>query len=199
MIRHAIVPILVALALGGTAAAQSLWNPAFAAAPIFSDTTARSVGDILTIVVSEIQTVENTELTRLEKESNLSTMLTNFDILPNFLEPLPAVEGSSDRNFDSRARYDKDNTLRTTISVVVVDVMPNRNLLVEGIRKIIVDGETKTVRLTGQVRPYDIAADNTVESTRVANAAIAYEGMGHLSRTSNRGWFSHLLDIVWPF
>ena len=198
MMRTLTMIVLVA-ALGGAASAQSLWNPSAAAPALFTDTTARNVGDILTIIIDENQTVENQEESKLEKESSLSAMLTNFDILPNLLEPLPSAEGNSKKDFNGKGTYDKENKFKTTMSVVVIDRLPNGNLIVEGSRKIIMDEESKTVRLTGVVRSYDVSSRNTVMSSQVANAAIAYEGEGFLNRTTNRGWFSRLLDIVWPF
>ncbi len=181
------------------APAQSLWDPSYAVRPLFADNTARGVGDILTIVINNTAKVTNNERSQLEKESTLNAALTNFDILPNFLEPLPQVTSESTKTFDSRGIYNKDNQFETTVSVVVIDTFPNGNMLVEGTRSIVIDGETKIVKITGLVRAFDVTATNTVTSNQVANVRISYKGTGPLSRASNRGWFSRLLDIVWPF
>lgn len=193
--RYAFVIGMLAAALQ----AQSLWDATRHAAPMHADTTARHVGDIVTIIIDESQVVENDEETKLEKESSLSAILSNFQILPRMFDPLPEVEGNQSRSFDGKAEYGKDNKFKTRISVLVVDVMPNGNLIVEGTRRLVVDGETKVVRLTGTIRPYDVTRANTVMSQNVANAAISYEGTGFLTRTTNRGWFSRLLDVFWPF
>ncbi|HGY91751.1 MAG TPA: flagellar basal body L-ring protein FlgH [Planctomycetes bacterium] len=182
-----------------SAAGQSLWNPDRPMPSLFTDTIARNVGDILTVVIDENQIVKNNEISKLEKESSLDAVLENFDILPNLFEPLPAAKGSSTRKFDGKGTYDKDNSFRTTMSVVVIDRLPNGNLLIEGTRSIIMDGETKSIRLTGLVRSLDVTSGNTVLSSQIANASIAYEGEGFLNQATNRGWFSRLLDIVWPF
>ncbi len=179
--------------------AQSLWDPSYAVRPLFADNTARGVGDILTIVINDTAKVINNELSQIEKDSTLNAALTNFDILPNFLEPLPQVTSESTKTFDSRGIYNKDNQFETTVSVVVIDTFPNGNMLVEGTRSIVIDGETKIVKITGLVRAFDVTATNTVTSNQVANVRISYKGTGPLSRASNRGWFSRLLDIVWPF
>lgn len=197
MTRILTVFTLLAAACSG----QSLWNAGAYVLPIFADTTARGVGDILTVVIQEDYQVENQEDTEFENSSSLSALLSNFDIAPDIFDDslLPRIEGSQARSFDGQAKYDKDNSFKTTMSVIVLDVMPNGNLFIEGKRTLIVDGETKTIRLTGFVRPYDVKSNNTVPSTFVADAAIAYEGVGSLTRTTNRGWFSHLIDILWPF
>lgn len=192
---------LVSLIFVGSCSAQSLWNPTRKYTPVYADTTARGVGDILTVLIEEDYRVENDESTEFTKESTLSALISNFDIAPDIFDdrPFPRIDGETSREFSGEATYDKDNSFRTTMSVVVLDVMPNGNLLVEGKRTLIVDGERKTIRLTGLVRRFDVAANNTVSSRFVANASIAYEGVGQLTRSTNRGWFSHLLDILWPF
>ncbi|MEZ6195517.1 MAG: flagellar basal body L-ring protein FlgH [Planctomycetota bacterium] len=189
---------IVAL-LAGTAGAQSLWNPDRPAPSMFSDTTARGIGDILTIVIDERQTVANDESTSFSKDSSLDAALTNFDVFPRFFEPLPSASGSASKSFDGSAQVDKTGRFETKISVVVIDVMPNGNMLVEGTRRIAVDGDRRIIRITGQVRPYDVTRSNTVKSEYVANASFAIEGTGPSSRAVNRGWFSRFLDVIWPF
>jgi flagellar L-ring protein precursor FlgH len=186
-------------ALALSAGAQSLWNPDRPSPSLFADTTARSVGDVLTIVISEKQVVKNKEDTELGKTSTLDAALTNFDVLPDAFEPLPAVAGSSDRQFDAEAKYDKENQFETRLSVIVIDVQPNGNLVVEGRRRVIMDKESKCMRVTGIVRPYDVTNANSVYSWQVANASVAYEGNGPLTRTTNRGFLGELLDLIWPF
>jgi flagellar L-ring protein FlgH len=181
------------------APAQSLWNPDRPSPPLCADTTARAVGDVLTIVISEKQTVKNKEDTELSKSTSLDAALTNFDILPNAFNPLPAVAGSSDKQFDGEAKYDKQGSFETRLSVLVIDVQPNGNLVVEGRRRIVVDREVKCIRVTGIVRPYDVTTANAIFSWQVANASVAYEGNGTLTRTTNRGFLGELLDFIWPF
>ena len=193
--------LLATLIVVGSCSAQSLWNPTRKYLPVFADTTARGVGDILTVLIDEDYRVENDETTDFTKESTLSALISNFDIAPDIFDdrPFPRIDGSASREFSGAATYDKDNSFQTTMSVVVLDVMPNGNLFIEGKRTLIVDGERKTIRLTGLVRRFDVASNNTISSRLVADAAIAYEGVGSLTRSTNRGWFSHLLDILWPF
>lgn len=178
---------------------QSLWNERHGVRTVFSDTTAHGIGDILTVVIDESNQVENDEESKLENQGSLSALISNFDIIPNFFNTLPRVEGQQSREFEGSAEYDKDNRFRTRLSVLVVDVLPNGNLLIEGTRRLFVDGETKIIKITGMVRRYDVTRDNTVRSESVADAAISYEGEGFMTRSTNRGWFSRMLDVVWPF
>jgi flagellar L-ring protein FlgH len=196
MTQRTLIAFLIAATLGFS---QSLWNSDRPSPSLFSDTTARCAGDVLTIVISEKQLVKNKEDTTLNKETSLDAALTNFDIFPNAFNPLPAVAGHTDRKFDGEAKYDKEGNFETRLSVIVIDVQPNGNLVVEGRRRIVIDRETKCIRVTGIVRPYDVTTSNAVYSWQVANASVAYEGAGPLTRTTNRGFLGELLDLVWPF
>lgn len=198
VIHFALTAVTFAV-LTATSGAQSLWDARLRATPLAADTSARQVGDILTIVIDESHKVDNKEKSKLENESSLDAVLENFDVFPNMFEPLPQAKGSQSRTFDGKGEYSKDNRFQSRIAVVVIDVLPRGNLLVEGTRRLIMDGETKTVRITGLVRAYDVTRANTVRSDQVANASIAYEGTGMLTRATNKGWFSRLLDLVWPF
>ncbi len=195
------ITLAVALlgALPGALPAQSLWNPQHPQPSLFADATARNIGDILTVVISEQQRIKNQEKSTFDKESTLDAALQEFNLLPNAFNPLPAIKGKSTREFEGDAKYDKTGSFETRIAVVVIDVLPNGNMLIEGRRRVIIDKETKTMRLTGLVRPFDISGSNTVLSSQVANASIAYEGDGPLTSATNRGWLSSLLDVVWPF
>jgi flagellar L-ring protein FlgH len=190
---------LVALLLVVASNGQSLWNPERPIPAVTSDLTARGVGDLLTIVVVEQQSVKNKEQTELTREATLDAKLSNFDVLPKAFNTLPGASGAAEREFKGDAKYDKEGSFSTTLTVAVIDVQPNGNLVVEGRRTIIIDGETKTMRITGTVRRYDVSSQNSVRSTQVANASIAYEGEGTLTNATNRGWLGDLLDFIWPF
>lgn len=180
-------------------AAQSLWSPDKGRPLLIGDLVARHVGDPITINVTEVHTLRNLEWSDFRKEAELDAQLTNFNILPDAFNTLPGVTGETERIFRGQARYDKDGRLQARISALVIDVMPNGNLLIEGRRTVVMDRETKTIRVTGIVRPFDIGLDNVVLSSRIANASIAFEGVGMVSRNVNRGWLGDLLDYVWPF
>ncbi len=183
---------LIALYCASSVFGQSLWDPRLAGPPLTADNRGGYVGDIVTIKVEEMQSVANQEDTKLEKQSSLDALISNFNLLPNFFGTLPQVTASAQKDFEGKAQYDKDGSFSTTISVIVIDTLPNGNLLLEGKRKILIDGETKLMKITGMVRKFDIGFDNVVSSKFIANAAISYEGEGLLTRTSNRGWFSRL-------
>jgi flagellar L-ring protein precursor FlgH len=91
------------------------------------------------------------------------------------------------------------NTLNSTAAVVVTDVLPNGNLVIEGRRVVTFSGETQYVALHGIVRPYDIAIDNTIQSANIANARVEFSSSGQLTDAQKQGWFSKLYEFLRPF
>ena len=85
------------------------------------------------------------------------------------------------------------------MTVTVIDVLPNGNLLIEGTRRRVVSGEERMLRVSGMVRPSDITVNNLVESQFIANFQVSYGGKGTDSRFTNQGWFSRIVNHVWPF
>ena len=85
------------------------------------------------------------------------------------------------------------------LSVIVVDVLPNGNLVIEGTRRREVSKEVRWMRVTGVVRPIDIEIPNTINSKSIANFNIVYEGGGVESRFTNQGWAGRITNKIWPF
>jgi flagellar L-ring protein precursor FlgH len=191
--------ISLLLALTSTAVAESIWKRAEMAGrarnPIEDDRATRE-GDLLQVIVREKHKLELDETLDRSRKGNLDVALTNFDLKPDtFTTPLPAVKGRSTRTFAGEAEYEKEGTFEARITVQVVDVLPNGNLVVAGRRSIVMDGEEKVLRLAGLVRPTDVTAANTVLSEQVADARISFKGHGTVSRPTEPG----PLDPIWHF
>ena len=197
---------LASLGLGEPAFAQrdgAIYDPDAGPYGLVANKTARRVGDLITVVISENQDVRNQESADLQKQTELNYQLTNFDIKQNAFSVLPAVEADSDDRFLGTANYEKRGTFTARLAAVVVDTLPNGNLVVNGRREIRIDNETKVIEFSGIVRRYDILPDNSVQSERVANAKVNYSGSGPLTVATNRrgigGWLHDALSWVWPF
>lgn len=184
----------------------SIYNPDRGPRGIIADKTAHSTGDILTVVIAESTDINNQDSQDLSRSSSLDFQLTNFDIRPETFGvsgPLPRVAGDTNSNYQGAASQQRSGSFMARIAVVVVDVLPNGNLIISGRREIRVDSETKLIEFTGIVRRYDVRPDNTVESELVANAEIVYRGTGPMTEHTNRRGLSRavhsLLLWVWPF
>ncbi len=165
--------------------------------------SATRVGDLVTIVIAENQNVKNEESSDLSKGTSLDYQLTNFDIAPKAFSPLPRVAATSDDQFRGTANYAKKGTFTARVTAIVVDVLPNGNMIVNGRREIRIDKETKLIEFSGIIRRWDITPDNSIASELVANAKVSYTGTGPLTNSTNRrgigAWIHDAIAWVWPF
>ena len=169
---------------------------------LFEDLTARRVGDVLTITLQErTNAKKNADLdankdTSLSLEAPMLFGMSPGTLLGQSLE----TEVSSAHEFKGEGKANQSNSLTGDISVTVVEVLPNGNLLVRGEKRLALNEGDEFVRLSGIVRPVDIDADNTVPSTKVADATIMYTGSGALADASKMGWLARLFNSPWfPF
>jgi flagellar L-ring protein precursor FlgH len=188
----------------GSASAQSLWKEG-AAKSMVADKRATHVGDILTIIVQENNTASKDQNTRTSKESALNAAIETFLYSPDASKLLthngkmPAIKLNSKQNFEGGGRISNAEKVTARIAVRVVDVLPNRNLVIEGTRQIAFSGETQDAVLRGVVRSEDIAANNTVFSYNVADATIRYISKGTVTDNQRKGWFTKIWEKVTPF
>ncbi|MGE4318871.1 MAG: flagellar basal body L-ring protein FlgH [Deferribacterales bacterium] len=187
----------------------SLWNETGAQGSLFLDYKGRHIGDILTVNIVESTTASNSNSTNTNKSaansSTLTSLLgmgTNLGV-SNFLgtgNPLSLDNDlSSSSSFTGSGTKSKADTITGTIAARVTQVLPSGNLVIEGHREIIVDNEKQTITLSGIVRQKDIDASNTVNSTSIADAKIAYSGSGMLTDANKPGWLLTLLNWIMPF
>ena len=196
--------ILLALLLPAIAQSQSLWNDSTSRS-IFSDKRSLTVGDILTIAISENTTANQNNETSTERKSSLAAAITAF-LYPAGATAaltkngsLPAMAYNSDHVHDGKGQITDSQTIVAQIAVRIIDVTPNGNLVVEGKRDTSFSNEHQTIVLRGMVRPDDVAGNNTVFSYNVADATIQIIGKGAVSDSQNKGWFNRIWDHINPF
>jgi len=183
------------------AAAGTIYNPA-GSFDLFMDLRARAVGDILTIMLVERTDASKESSTSTAKGSSVDTGLTTLAGRPITSGGLPLFnnELSSDTTFDGQADSSQSNRLDGSITVTVAERLPNGNLLVRGEKLITINQGEEFIRLEGVIRPVDIGPQNTVSSTKVADATITYSGRGNLAATNRPGWFARFFNSPWfPF
>jgi flagellar L-ring protein precursor FlgH len=191
------------------ASADSIWDRRESrSAFLFEDNRARRIGDLLTITIMENTSSNDNETRNLNKNTD-GRVQTNYTGNTTSTSPSGTVGVSGALNFDLRNRSNRtfngtstltsDRTFNDKMAVTVIDIMPNGNLVVEGYRTRVVQGEERQLRITGVVRPADIGLQNTVRSEFVANFKISYMGRGPQSSFVNQGYFSRLMNGLWPW
>ncbi|MGN2249280.1 flagellar basal body L-ring protein FlgH [Frateuria sp. GZRe14] len=168
---------------------------------LFSDARAHRVGDILTIVLVESTQASkkaSTSTSKKDKADVAAPTIMGKDLTING-NPL-SVGLDSERNFDGIGSSSQSNQLTGQITVTVAQRLSNGNLIVRGEKWLTINQGQELVRIAGIVRPQDIGQDNTVASTRVADARISYTGRGTLADANTRGWLSRFFNSKWmPF
>ncbi|MBC7977236.1 MAG: flagellar basal body L-ring protein FlgH, partial [Myxococcales bacterium] len=155
---------------------------------LYADRRARDIGDVLTVLVSEVASVTADAQTRVQKGESASAGLLQRD------GEIQLAEANFDRQFAGGGRIERSGTLLARLSVRIDSVDANGNFLVSGEQLIVINNENQRIRISGIVRPDDVAADNTVPSWRVAGTDIQLLGKGLLSRGASPGWLTRLLS-----
>jgi len=192
-------PLLAAPAFG-----DSLWRDD-ASRPLVADKRAVAVGDIVTIVVQENTTTTKDNNTKTTKQSGVDASVQTFLYAPaasgmlTHNGKMPALKYSAKNDFSGGGAINNSERIVARIAARVVDVLPNRNLVIEGSRETAFSGEQQTAILRGTVRFEDIAANNTVFSYNIADATIKFVSKGAISDTQRKGWFTKIWDKITPF
>lgn len=195
--------ILAALSIP-VAWADSLWKDDVAR-PLVADKRAVSVGDIVTIIVQENTTTAKDNNTKTSKQTGVDASVSSFFYPPSVSGLLtkkghmPALRYNAKSDFNGGGAINNSEKIFARIAARVIDVLPNRNLVIEGSRETAFSGEQQTALLRGTVRQEDITGNNTVFSYNIADATIKFIGKGTISDTQRKGWFTKIWDKVTPF
>lgn len=183
----------------------SLWKEDSYLNAFFTDQRARARGDIITVRIIEVSQASEKATTDTTRSSTVNAgipYLFGLEVNPKahiFSNPSKLLGASSQNDFTGEGETTRSGSLSATITARVIDVLPNGNLVIEGKREIYVNNEKKEIKLQGVVRPKDIAPDNSILSTQIADARIIYSGVGVVSEKLRPGWAARIFDIIWPF
>ena len=202
----AIMILVLVMTLAGAASGGSIWGKrARYVKSYYSDDTARQVGDVLTIIISEESKVDNKVSRDLKKSTTrangfngeLGIGTPNHNILPRM--PGFTMSSTSQNDLSGQSDFSDERSIADRVTVVVQDVMPNGNLVVIGSRKRNVTGDEQTTQVSGIVRPSDISFNNTVLSEQIADFHMVILNDG-VSKTYNEvGWLGKIMDALWWF
>ena len=168
---------------------------------LFADTRARSIGDIISVVLTESTQASKNAGTAIGRDSGIEVSKptlfgrANPDFAVNDITNLTLeqnIESSSE--FTGNGSSNQSNSLTGAIAVQVARVLPNGNLMIQGEKWLALNKGEEFIQLRGIVRPEDISANNTIPSTLVADARISYGGTGMIDRANSPGWFSKFFN-----
>ena len=163
---------------------------------LFTDVKANKVGDILTVLIFEQSRASQQVETKTEKSTEFSTKagpgIGSLDFIPLF-----GADGSNSNKFDGKGENTRNGSLKARMSVTVLEVRSNGDLVIEGSRTVGINGDRETLTLTGVVRQRDVTPNNTIDSYLIADAEIHYSGKGNANTGSRPGFFTRLIN--WLF
>ncbi|KAA5606756.1 flagellar basal body L-ring protein FlgH [Roseospira marina] len=185
---------------------NSLWRPG--ARAFFKDQRASDVGDILTVVVDieNEQASLNNSLSQ-GRTSGEGAGLDNFfgyeagltNIFPNELDPSNLVNFGSNSEHQGSGNIARAETINIRLAAVVIQVLPNGNLVISGRQEVRVSGELRELTVSGVIRSQDVRSDNTIDWDKIAEARISYGGRGSVTDLTEPRYGQQLYDILFPF
>ena len=189
----------------------SLWEER--SSDFYMDDTARRINDILTIKIDELSNASQQVSTKTSRDTSILASITKFlgSPLDFGLENLwgkddtgadipfkPDITSSAKSSHSGSGKIAGSGKLIASITAKVIDVMPNGNIIIKGRKEVTIEKEKRFIILSGIVRPEDIEFDNTVSSSKIADARIEYTGTGAISDKQRPGIFHRIFDWVYP-
>jgi flagellar L-ring protein precursor FlgH len=173
---------------GGEARADQLYTGG-KWANIATDNKAQAIGDIVTVLIFEAATATNSVRTRSSRETSLGGEIGVGGIDEGGTLSLRG-------GFNGSGEVQRSDRLAATMAAQIVDVLPNGDFVIAGRQDIDVNGEARSVEVRGQIRAVDISPENTVPSSRLANAEINYDGKGYVSRSGKPGIINRIFSFL---
>lgn len=184
--------------------ATSLWtSPGSRERAMYADRKACSVGDIVTVVVSEDASQTSSQSKKTSSTSSTDAAVEQFLFANSKMGThnggLPGITFGGSNSFSGGGEVSNKQSLTARAAVLITDVLPNGNLVIEGAKQLSFSGETQHVVLHGVIRPEDISSSNIILSSSIANARLEFISKGELTDARKRGWLSKLYEMIRPF
>ncbi len=203
--RRAVPPTVYQMPKSSPVTKASLWQSG--PTSLFGDRRARSIGDILTVVIEidDEATIKNkTARSRAGAESLDITALLGIDsfvsqFLPDNATVNPAVGTNSSSSSGGDGSTARNEEIALRVAATVVDTLPNGHLVIRGSQEIRVNFELRDLQIAGIIRPEDISRRNTINYDKVAEARIVYGGRGHITDMQQPRYGQQVLDVLMPF
>ena len=174
-------------------------QPGYSHRPLFEDRRARTVGDVLTININETTAASKKSGSTAAKTGSNAMSVTGLAGLPGKSFLGSNLAASSANTFEGKGDSASNNAFTGIITVTVIEVLSNGNLVVSGEKQIGINQGSEFVRFSGVVNPALIAPGNTVSSTQVADARLEYRGNGYIDEAQTMGWAARFFQSFLPF
>ena len=187
------------------ASANSLWRTG--ARAFFIDQRANRVGDILTVQIDINDSAQTSNASNSSRTAGMSSGVDNFlgletslgRFFPGAFDPSNAINTNSQSSNQGSGAVTRSERISLTIAAVVTNVLPNGNMVIQGTQEVRTNAELRQLTVAGIVRPEDIQSDNTIDSSKIAQARIAYGGRGQITDVQQPRYGQQVMDILLPF
>jgi flagellar L-ring protein precursor FlgH len=166
--------------------------------PLFENRRARMPGDVLTIKIVEKTSASKTSNSSIDRQGSSEGSITALPFMKEGTLGKLGISGESANTFAGKGATDSNNDFNGQITVTVAQVMRNGNLVVAGEKQVGLNGNVDILRFHGVVNPSTILPDNSVLSSRVADARLDYSGRGQIKETQTMGWLSRFFLSFLP-
>lgn len=185
---------------------DSLWTERASSTSMFSEKKAHKINDIILVMIEESDTAKKSAQTNLDRSGSTEFGIDNgFGIWERFIAKNTNIDKSNlfkagySHEFEGAGDTSRNEHMQAALTVVVKKVYSSGNLFIEGDKVTMVNGEEQHLYVSGIIRPEDISNDNTVRSDRIAELQIEFTGRGVVSDKQQPGFFTRVLDWIWPF
>ncbi|GIK50299.1 MAG: flagellar basal body L-ring protein FlgH [Hyphomonadaceae bacterium] len=186
-------------------APNSLWRAG--SRSFFNDQRASRIGDILTVKIEIDDSAELSNSSNRQREASTSAGVSNFfglervagQIFNSAFDPSNLISADSDSEHRGTGAINREEKIELTVAAVIVDRLPNGNLVIAGRQEVRINGELRELTVSGVIRPEDVTADNKINHTQIAEARISYGGRGSISAVQRPNWGQRAADAVSPW
>lgn len=184
---------------------NSLWRNG--SRSFFKDQRARKVGDIITVMIEITDKAEIDNESTRDRSGTTSAGIDALagykalfkDFLPEAVDPSNLVNVNSSHTDKGSGTVDREEKLTTKMAAVVMQELPNGNLVIEGRQEVRVNHEIREIIVAGVIRPEDVSSINTIDISKIAEARVSYGGRGHITNVQAPRYGNQVLDILLPF
>ena len=185
----------------------SLWPDESSGESLFRDFRAHQPMDVITIIINEKTEGKKKADTKAESKFNILAGIAHFfgveskswEANNQGLDAENMIQASTESKLDAKGETKREGFLKSRISAVIMEVLPNGLLRIEGTKIVSMNAEEEVMVISGLIRTRDVDATNTVESSRIANMRIDFYGKGSLGDVQEAGWGYRIIKAVWPF